>query len=331
MTKQFNSKTGARGIEWCDETRNIFGGCFHRCRWQMPDGTVAMCYAESLAENGVAKAGYPAGFEHHYFREDGFKALVAGRNPEFIFMDSMSDLFGHWVDEANVRQVMQAMGTAPQHAYQSLTKAPKRILKFMNDLPANLWVGVSSPPDFFMPETAVPHPAFKGTGMKPSRPMDLNQKVRYMASTMDVLRQVKAHGNLTWMSLEPVSWDMAAYIGPDHPLDWAIIGAASNGRAYFQPEASHIQKLLDIFDATNTPVFFKGNIRPLITKMGGRWREDFPATYRDGSPIPAVLRRQEMAHEHGWTPNAFLDTAVPGWAKVKAVTAVPAQMSFFVW
>lgn len=59
MTVQFKPKTGSRGIEWCDETRNPTGGCLHQCRWEMPDGTIAICYAENLAEHGVAKKGYP--------------------------------------------------------------------------------------------------------------------------------------------------------------------------------------------------------------------------------------------------------------------------------
>lgn len=56
MTIQFKPKTGGRGIEWCDETRNATGGCMHDCRWKMPNGEVAVCYAKTLAETGVARA-----------------------------------------------------------------------------------------------------------------------------------------------------------------------------------------------------------------------------------------------------------------------------------
>lgn len=81
MTKQHNHKTGGRGIQWCDETRNVFGGCFHRCRWEMPDGEIAKCYAEELANNGLARRGYPQGFEHHYYRPDKLSELVRGKTP----------------------------------------------------------------------------------------------------------------------------------------------------------------------------------------------------------------------------------------------------------
>src|SRR5207302_114303 len=106
---------------------------------------------------------------------------------------------------------------------------------------------------------------------------------------------------------EPVSWDLTAVINGDHALDWIVIGAASAGRQTFQPEPDHIRNLLRVMDATGTPVFYKGNIRRLFQShdLGGaelnRWREDFPVSYRDGRPIPAVVRRQRLCVRHGWT------------------------------
>jgi hypothetical protein len=124
---------------------------------------------------------------------------------------------------------------------------------------------------------------------------------------MEVLAEVRARtGNLVWLSAEPVSWDLTEVLDTTHPLDWVVIGAASNGRRYFQPDPEHIRKLLVVMDATGTPVFHKGNIRGLFeaNDLGAaelnRWREDFPAAYRDGTPIPAVARRERMAAAHGW-------------------------------
>jgi hypothetical protein len=60
-------------------------------------------------------------------------------------------------------------------------------------------------------------------------------------------------------------------------------------------------------DVTGTPVFYKGNIQPLFESndLGGagmnRWREDFPVSYRDGRPVPAVVRRQARCEQYGWT------------------------------
>ncbi|MCP4427416.1 MAG: DUF5131 family protein [Chloroflexi bacterium] len=305
MTIQFKQKTGSRGIEWCDETRNPFGGCEHDCKWEMPDGTVAECYAKALAENGVAAAGYPHGFEYHYWRPSSLKSLTRGKEPRLIFMDSMSDVFGHWVPENQLLQVLQTMGKAPQHTYQGLTKAPGRIRRFVDYLPPNLWSGVSSAPDWMN-----------------GKRLNGRQQEAYTRSALSVLADVKGQmGNIVWMSLEPLSWDMA-HLFVNHPLDWVVIGAATNGRKKYQPNPEHVARLLEVFDATGTAVFFKGNIRPLFDENPwlGRWREDFPTHYRDGSAIPAVMRREDEAAAHGWALNAEWETAV-------MLTASGAQMA----
>jgi len=315
MPEQFDAKTGSRGIEWCDETRNWLGGCMHDCKWEMPcakcegrgcqacKGTgkvIAGCYAKDTAESGVAKAAYPHGFKHHYFRPNGLKGLSKGKEPLLIFCDSMSDMFASNVPRDDVLLGLQEMTKAPHHAYQGLTKAPPQILKFTTELPYNLWVGVSSPPDWFM-----------------GNRMSQAQQRTMLRRSLEVLAQVKQEtGNLVWLSAEPVSWDMAGEIVRDHPLDWVVIGAASRGKEYFQPNAKHIQNLLELFDSTNTPVFFKGNIKPLFHKHSfptaelQRWREDFPWFYRvvDGGPhtshkplqISAVTSRQARCGEWGW-------------------------------
>ena len=295
MTAQFKKKTLGRGIEWCDETRNATGGCLHDCKWQMPDGTVAECYAKSLAETGVAAAAYPHGFEHHYFRPNALKSLGRGSEPLLIFCDSMSDMFAPNVPVEHVHAILDAMRLAPHHTYQSLTKAAPQLLKYLDRLPPNLWVGVSSPPDWFM-------------GTRLSVPQQEAMLRRSLAVVAEVRQRT---GNIVWMSAEPVSWDLTAVIGRDHPLDWIVIGAASNGRRYFQPAPGHIHNLLTIMDETRTPVFYKGNIGPLFEAHNfgsenlNRWREDFPRTYRDGTPIPAVSERQKACEGFGWTRIAL--------------------------
>ena len=58
QAKYKNGKLVGRGIEWTDYTSNIIAGCKHDCRWEMPDGKIAICYAETTATN-VAQAAYP--------------------------------------------------------------------------------------------------------------------------------------------------------------------------------------------------------------------------------------------------------------------------------
>lgn len=296
MTIQHKPKTGSRGIEWTDRTVGPVGGCQHGCRWRMPDGTVAVCYAEMIAEN-LAQAAYPQGFAHHYWRPHMLEALKAGKDPELRFVDSMGDLFGPWVPRDQVLAVLEAMAGAPHHTFQSLTKAAPQLLKYVDALPPDLWVGVSSPPDWFM-----------------GNELSAAQQRAMLRRSMDVLQEVRERSRcLVWMSAEPVSWDLAAVLEEGHALDWCVIGAASNGRAYFQPDVGHVSRLLDVFDRAGTPVFFKGNIEPLIERelLLGRWREDFPLADRAGSPIPAVERRVRRCMEFGWTPPLWFRAPFP--------------------
>lgn len=130
MAVQHNKKSGSRGIEWTDRTCGPIGGCIHDCRWLMPDGTWAICYAKNLAENGVAKAAYPQGFESHYWRPKALKELTSGSETELVFVDSMADLFASNVPAEHVNATLDAMKSAPHKTYQSLTKAAPMLLKY---------------------------------------------------------------------------------------------------------------------------------------------------------------------------------------------------------
>jgi protein gp37 len=254
MNKQEKAKNGqvtGRGIQWTDYTHNPVGGCKHGCRWEMPDGSIATCYAEDVA-NKFRRA-YPQGFEHHYFRPQNLNDPLKIKQPAKIFMDSMSDLMGHWVPEDQINQVLSVCRQAHWHTFQLLTKNAPRLLNF--DYPDNVWVGASSPPDQMW-----------------GKEMDSNQQVRMLDKILKTLGQVKAP--VRWMSIEPLSWDISQIVADNEPLQWAVIGAATNGPKVYQPEPAHVTRLLEVFDRQKVPVFFKGNIwgNPAIKE----WREYFP-------------------------------------------------------
>ena len=244
-------------------------------------------YGETQDESPRLAPFYPRGFAHHYWGPEALSDLAAGELL-LVFVDSMSDLLAPAVPAEQVRAVLAVMRAAPSHAYQSLTKAAPPLLRYAADLPPNLWVGVSAPPDAML-----------------DRALTREQRRRMLARTLDALARVKAAtGNLVWLSAERLSWDMAEVLTPDHPLDRVVIRAASKGRQTYQPAPDHLRRPLEVLDATATPVFFKGNVRPsLQAGVLDRWREDFPARYGDGGPIPAVDRRQRLFAVYGWTPS----------------------------
>jgi protein gp37 len=253
MNKQ--QKTDSRGnitgmgIEWCSYTWNPIGGCKHACRWTMPDGSTAKCYAEEVAA-GIARNNYQFGFDAHYWKPQLLSEPLKLKEPARIFLDSMSDLMGAWVPEDQIKAVLQVARQAEWHTFQLLTKNAPRLKQFV--FPDNVWVGVSSAPDQMLGHT-----------------LDQNQQERYMHKALSTLSGL--HSPVTWMSFEPLSWGVAPIVAQyPNALKWAVIGAASNGSKYYQPNPRHVEALLKVLDGQGVPVFFKGNLN------WSPWREEFP-------------------------------------------------------
>lgn len=264
---QMNKQKAPHGIEWTrikietDEsiierpgyTWNPTAGCLHGCTWQMPDGSVTECYAKSVAER-VASHAYDKGFEHHYWRPDKLNQPLKLKKPAGIFVGSMADLFGHWVEAEQIKQVLDVMRQADWHIFQTLSKYPIRLPEF-NPFPENVWTGVSLPAGHLMPATG---------------------GARALRAYLGHMEKIKA--SVRFMSLEPLWFDVAPVLNDwleTHdtlPFEWVIIGAASHGRKVFQPEPEWIANLLTIFDRHQIPVFFKGNL------MWTPWREAFPTS-----------------------------------------------------
>lgn len=260
------NKQGLRGIEWLNKPRsdgsirygytwNPIGGCLHGCRWAMPDGTTAICYAEMVAGR-VAGQHYASGFAHHYWHPERLRDPLTVKEPARIFLDSMADLFGRWVPAEHIQAVLDVVCEAEHHIFLSLTKNAPRLIQIAA-FPANLHIGVSSPPDQMLGHT-----------------LTRAQQEKMLRRNLETLSHF-SHNRVTWMSFEPLSWDVANIVA-EYPnaLRWAVIGAASNGPRTFQPEAVHIARLLAVLDAHQVPVFFKGNLQG--NAAANPWREAYP-------------------------------------------------------
>ena len=252
-----NRQNPPHGIEWTringmpGYTWNPTGGCLHGCTWKMPDGSLTECYAKTVAE-GLARAAYPQGFEHHYWRPDALEQPLRLRFPAGIFVGSMADLFGHWVPQEQIEAVIRVMRDAHWHTFQTLSKYPLRVIDFSDLLPENVWAGISLPAGHRMP---------------------IQGAKRALAFYLGHMEKIRP---LRFMSIEPLWFDVAETMhrhAQEHgrlPFEWAIIGAASKGRTVYQPDPGHVSRLLYVLDMYGVPVFFKGNMN------WSPWREEFP-------------------------------------------------------
>lgn len=240
-------------------TWNPVAGCHHGCRWQMPDGAVAVCYAETVAER-VAQKAYPHGFAHTYWHPERLKEPGNLKEPAGIFVDSMSDLMDSKVESGSIQQVIETMRAHPQHVFQVLTKNAPRLLKF--EWPDNAWVGVSTPPDWYM-----------------GKRLSAAQRLAFFETGIKALRELRYRGvPVTWFSAEPFPTDMAlapSFGRLNYWPDWCVIGAASDGATLYAPDLEAVQQEVAALEQRNTTIFFKGNMR-CLPWAAQNWRDGFP-------------------------------------------------------
>ena len=160
----------------------------------------------------------------------------------------MADLFGDWVPDEWIRQVLEACDAAPQHRFLFLTKNPSRYKELENLLPlhrrppavAEMWFGHS----------------YTGTG--DYKPMQLHQ----------------AHSR--FVSIEPLLHDLSEQ---DMMIvaatnDWIIIGAETGHRkGKVIPKKSWVDGIVYYAKRNNVPVFMKESLREI---MGDDFRQEFP-------------------------------------------------------
>lgn len=250
-------------IDWCDSTWNTVTGCLHGCEY---------CYARTIAtrfgvnlsdenklhelecpfmyvsdnENGITVLSktkinpYPYNFEptFHKYRLNDY----IGKKGRNIFVCSMADLFGDWVPDSWIEEVLATCEKAPQHNYLFLTKNPKRYVDLAygeTGLPIreNMWYG-SSVTDSHMP-------FYWGEGVN------------------------------TFLSIEPILepfGEMGNIIQESLPK-WIILGAETGRRKNkVVPERKWIEDIVKECEKTGVPLFMKSSLadiwgEPLIQEF----------------------------------------------------------------
>ncbi len=206
------------GIEWTESTWNPVSGCT-----KISSGC-KHCYAERMANRlqAMGQSNYANGFELT-LQPHMLELPLRWKKPQFVFVNSMSDLFHERVPLGYVHQVFDIMRRAHWHRFQVLTKRAERLACLDPELvwPANVWMGVSVESD--------------GCRWR-----------------IDRLKRTGAR--IKFLSLEPL-------LGPVDALDlggidWVIVGGESGPGA----RPMHQEWVLDLRDQcrrAEVPFFFK--------------------------------------------------------------------------
>lgn len=271
-------------IDWCDSTWNPVTGCLHGCEY---------CYARKIAERfgGASethnnetccecqwitegtgsihvlehpiydydygrKAPYPFDFDptfHRYKLDEPQK----WKKPRNIFVCSMGDLFGDWVPDEWIDDVIKSTQRALRHRYLFLTKNPERYGDWLErfeeghipdlDEFENCWFGASA-----------------------SNNAEFERANRSMAQWISIepIRERIKTDEDQFMQFNPYT------LGERKRWAWVVIGAETgNSKNNVAPKREWIDDIVNSCEDYGTPVFMKESLRTL---MGDDFRQEFP-------------------------------------------------------
>lgn len=230
----FNQQKGTE-IGWAMWSWNPVTGCNHGCGY---------CYARAIATSRDMAAYYPAGFTplfHHERLDAPANTPVPSRaesDPAHgrVFVCSMADLFGAWVPQEWIDQVVASTVANPQWEYLYLTKFPQRYDRL--DLPASGWIGAS---------------------------VDEQHRAEPTLAAMRKVSGVK----VKWLSLEPLLEPIK--FSTLEGIDMIVIGAQSENigqNAAFSPPFEWVADLVATARRDGCKVWLKTN---LLGQTSGQW------------------------------------------------------------
>lgn len=205
-------------IEWTDSSWNPLTGCTKispGCKY---------CYAERMSQRlqAMGNPNYTNGFELT-LHENSLNLPLTWKTPQYVFVNSMSDLFHEEVPIVFIQRVFDVMRQASWHTFQVLTKRSNRMLELdkVIDWPSNVWMGVSVE----------------------------NQDYVFRINELRLTRSKRK-----FLSLEPL-------LGPIPSLDlngidWVIVGGESGPKSRKMEEVWALQ-IRDSCISQNVPFFFK--------------------------------------------------------------------------
>lgn len=207
-------------IEWAKWSWNPVTGCNHGCQY---------CYAKNIANRF-----FDHGFAPHFYPE----RLSAPKNTKMpkgkeneigwknVFVCSMADLFGDWIPDEQINQVLHSVKENPQWKYLFLTKNPERYLEF--EFPHHCGLGATA---------------------------DTQERADKALKVFKTLNHP-----IKFLSCEPLMEQIE--LSNPKAIHWLIIGgrSQSSGMPEGQPEWNWVENLLAQARHARLTVYFKPNL-----------------------------------------------------------------------
>ena len=221
LNKESKFNATNENIEWAKWTWNPVTGCEHGCKY---------CYARDIANRFYKEKFEPT------FRPKRLTAPKSTKIPESrkdepginnAFVCSMADLFGDWVPQEWIDEILSVCDENSQWNYLFLTKNPKRLTKI--DWPKTAWVGTT---------------------------IDVQSRIK---DAENIFSKFKAP--VKFFSCEPLQEELT--FNSLKMIDWIIIGgrSKSSGMDEGQPKWEWVEKILNKARQDNVKVYFKPNLK----------------------------------------------------------------------
>ncbi len=211
-------------IEWCDYSINpVKGLCPMACK---DNRGKEYCYARRMYKR------FKWNMRQRY-DASAWLGLGSLRKPSRIFVGSMYELFGNWVNLRSLELIFEVVREFPQHTFLFLTKKPENLAEW-SPFPENCWVGVS---------------VTSNGGM-----------------TLAMTNLANIRAPMRFISFEPLlgAIGMNDHMSMKGIIDWVIIGQCTPVKASTEPKIEWVHEIVEAADKADIPVFLKDNLIPLF-------------------------------------------------------------------
>ena len=255
-------------IEWTDATWNPVRARdpkSGRVGWHCVKISPACTHCYAAEHNAKGRGGFGTKLPYAesspaevFLHERTLAKPLHWKRPRRIFVCSMTDLFGPWVDVAMLDEIYNVMAACPQHTFQVLTKRPDRMHRYHLNLAKRVAQIENNPVRWPLPNVWL--------GVTAENQETADERIPWLLKTPAAVRFLSCepllgHVDLSaWLQAQGPAW---RYSGDDDSsgrpgVDWVIAGGESGrGRGIRPMHPDWVRSLRDQCQAVGVAFFHK--------------------------------------------------------------------------